>query len=151
MINHVVSREVAEKLKGYLPKGLKSHFCYQRIRNTKNDEWYGWNGSWEGIIKSPSTTDTQELNAPTLSEILELLPKFMTVPSKTRAGNEVVFIFCMNGGRNGDGRVGLMSYDKDKYTFYKALNVEVNLATAAAKLYMWLIDEGHVERGTKID
>jgi hypothetical protein len=139
MIKYVVDLETAKKLKDYLLEGFRSGL-----------EWVYHHtcGKWDvrktGIM--PNFYET--LPAPILEEMLELLPdrvkqcdaiyeRILTPSSISYESNAGSLI------HQGEDHIPKVA----EFTISGIYNA--NPSTAAAKLYMWLVDEGYVAKASK--
>lgn len=145
MEKHVVDLETAKKLKEYLPKGFECDRYWNDHYVHYPDEYSTPTVSLmdksDGLEWLDPENDTGEYEkccvypAPILSEILELLPEQMIVGGKVYDFG--VIKHCIY-------------YESTNITYADLVNYRTdisacNLATAAALLYMWLIDNKHIE------
>jgi len=137
--NHVVSLEIAKKLKDYLPKEFESCFYFWGDDIKKNIDIVS-NSFMKSYLEHHINTDKEFYPAPLLTELLELLPKVIYKESiyflqicafKTEEDKEQFWIYYTNRFHN---RLIIFRDDKDG-----------NIIDCAALLYMWLIDNGYVK------
>jgi hypothetical protein len=160
MKDHVADLETAKKLKDYLPEGFESYFVWARYKN-KNDirrlpkdkGWSDWSIHPTKIGMNVATPQRvrEAYSAPILSEMLEILPKYIR-----RNGRTYHFMICSLGDIldityhnfsnilfDEESRDLLEQPDINHKGF--STDDNTNLATAACQLFMWLVDEGYLE------
>jgi hypothetical protein len=139
MQKYVIDLETAKKLKDYLPEGFEGEFIWtvptvkelEKLtaivhKNNLVHRTYGQHmkGKFE-----------EHYPAPILEEMLELLPENLIIKGKSVYRRDFIgnCICYINVGDQSHGR----------YLHSVFITESVNFATAAAKLYMWLVDEGY--------
>jgi len=147
MINHVVSLDVAKKLKEYLPEDYKPNFIWRRRIGYKDGGKgkeripYYVESTWK-LIYVPDMEDNytpyESYPAPLLSEMLNLLPREISRDYEFACGEQPFLDLFAFGEHIG-------------YTVTQAFRVVVsydfdgrNYATAAALLYIHLKERGLV-------
>lgn len=148
MENHVVSLEVAKELKGYLPEGFESEFIY-RISH------YGYMkpddpGVLQVCMRRAPVSALEDVRetcpAPILSEMLEILPNQINIKDKSsehRYYRKFLYDSICYSNYKGTALKGINNIVEQEYI--DLYEKTINYATAAAKLYMWLIDNKYLE------
>lgn len=126
--DQVVSLKVAKKLQPYLPKGFKSYLSY---RSKKEDNFAIYDLT---KIEYYDRNLYDFLCAVTLTEVLGLLPAWITIKGETycrmiRAHFQIYYKSIKS---------------KNKTPIYN-IREDGNPTNAAAKLFMRLVDNGHIE------
>jgi hypothetical protein len=162
MQKYVVDLETAKKLKGYLPKGWEGEFVYGRIKLLGEDDPYSLRQRLSAIcteraVEKPTLLSYEEIPAPILEEMLELLPNIIYVGKVPHYLNirqkdhekEINYIKYPHGLHgNFESETFTFTFDVDSKSSYHNgddiyKHICTNGAAAAAKLYMWLVDEGY--------
>jgi hypothetical protein len=132
-----VDLETAKELEKYLPEGFESYLIYiywkpeKKLYLEKYDPQNAWYKDDERAVITL---------APTLDELLEILPKKIEAD-----GNIYSLILDCHSEiilyESQEQCGSLIELNGTKHYFRE---VYISTATAAAKLYMWLKDNGHV-------
>jgi hypothetical protein len=146
MKNHVVSLEKSIILQPYLPEKFESEYCYQRINILSSSAiWHGWE-AWKLICKKDkhwpaSCLEVEHLHAPILSEMWKLLPSMIEISG-------IKYILMIDEFSKHiyyqEAHYGLNRKPKLLKAF--SFPHKINPATAAAELYMWGVDNGHIDK-----
>jgi hypothetical protein len=154
MQKYVVDLETAKKLKDYLPEGFRSIFYWKRKRDQIADAWGDWYIAMDYFEPDERWCCVP---APILEEMLELLPEIIYVGKVPHYLNirqkdhekEINYIKYPHGLHgNFESETFTFTFDVDSKSSYHHgddiyKHICTNGATAAAKLYMWLVDEGY--------
>jgi hypothetical protein len=156
MRKYVVDLETAKKLKGYLPEGFKSFCNYKRVGDS-----LGGTSPWRlipGVLAIAVIKDS--MPAPILEEVLELLPRVVRFDSCILLSCNLMYYdkcerLCEPEIKIAGfgGNIGYVCannrFQWNIPYFNNAKNEsenDINAASAAAKLYMWLVDEGYITK-----
>lgn len=130
--DYVVSLEVAKKLKDYLPKGFRS--------------FLSWEKGSICLIDDNMIDKIDFYRAPNSDEMLAILPEDIYELKKTIYASEV---FPLRLHIDFSCLVGKVCYRRGISVGYFELMHFIfrrrELATALAKLYMWLVDNKYIE------
>jgi hypothetical protein len=142
MKNHVVSLEVAKRLKDYLPEELETHFVWVIFKDKKKPylrtlEYIKYNHKLGGGISSIYKVYL----APILSEMLELLP----LQIKNGKYSYSLDLNLLQYNRQARGISGNWRTASFHGNFKKRL--EPLTPDKVAELYMWCIDSGYIPKG----
>lgn len=124
VVSRPVAEKLAEKMKG---AGIKMECLYKWAIRDGNKEILNWNARYYG-----KDIDCEYIPAPTLTEMLSLLPGMILI--------EDVTFFCSIK----KDRVGYWNHDNSIGRHIYLVGDKVNHETACAILMIWLIDNGYV-------
>jgi hypothetical protein len=138
MIKDVVAFEEARKLKEKLPEGFESKLCYKVDKEKTKSGLRGYelvkNESW--VYRDYEKYEF--IPAASLDELLNLLPKYLPLDD-VKCG-WIITPEDISYVRTKEERGGMYYFKGTLFEFG-----ESSYATAAAKLYMWLHDNGYME------
>lgn len=163
MRKYVVDLETAKKLKDYLPEGGGGEFWWCKLSkgippaSFSLNDWFLYLKKDKGSLeKKYSPKYMIFYPAPILEEMLGLLPKVKATRDYIeRDGNKVKkelrFDWVMTGFGNDIEYINFPGYNKLEisggYEGFNSIGAHnVNPATAAAKLYMYLAENGYLDK-----